>query len=92
MGIYIKGLEMPTEGGEIRIFADGSVWVNAWPTRGYMRIENASAIPVPPHGRLIDADSLGFVLMDCENADNALWRLDEAPTVIPADPAEEATT
>lgn len=48
-------------------------------------------VEVPPHGRLIDADALGFVLMDCENADQALWRLDEAPTIIPADPAEEAT-
>lgn len=58
MSVLIKGMEMPTEGGEIRIFADGSVWVNAWPTRGYMRIENASAIPVPPHGRLIEKETI----------------------------------
>lgn len=46
-------------------------------------------IPVPDHGRLIDADSLGFVLMDCENADQALWRVDEAPTIIPASKEEQ---
>ena len=57
--ILIRGMEMPKEGGKILIAADGSVWVNAWPTRGYMRMENVYAVPLPEgHGRLIDADEL----------------------------------
>lgn len=42
-------------------------------------------IEVPEHGRLIDADRLGFAMMDAANADQALAMVDDAPTVIPAD-------
>lgn len=43
--LVIRGMEMPKEGEKILIAADGSVWVNAWPTRGYMRMENVYAAP-----------------------------------------------
>ena len=57
--LVIRGIEMPKEGEKILIAAGGSVWVNAWPTRGYMRKENVYAVPLPEgHGRLIDADSM----------------------------------
>ena len=57
--ILIRGMEMPKEGEKILIAADGSVWVNAWPTRGYMRMENICAAPLPEgHGRLGDLDAL----------------------------------
>lgn len=53
-------------------------------------------VPIPPHGRLIDADALDDLLMNL--ADNectpkvfASWLSYEenAPTIIPANPAEE---
>ena len=54
MSIYIKGMEMPTDGPLIfKINPDGTVsttWKN-----GYKKY---TAVPVPPHGRLIDADAL----------------------------------
>lgn len=44
--------------------------------------------PVPPHGRLIDADALAA---KCDDPHWCVWLSDieDAPTVIPADPAEE---
>ncbi len=58
MGIYIRGMEMPIERQLIVIDSYGQVWSNEWPTRGYVRIDGAKAVPVPPHGRGIDADAL----------------------------------
>lgn len=50
MGVYINGMEMPTKGYRlILIHADGTVQSTDGET---------TAIPVPPHGRLIDADAL----------------------------------
>lgn len=87
MSIYIDGMDMPEEGGKIIIAADGSIWVNAWPTRGYMRVENAKAVPVPPHGRLIDADALAAVAGKRMGIIN-IGHIDDAPTVIEADGEE----
>lgn len=57
-GIYIHGMEMPTEGSVFVIDSAGQVWSNEWPTRGYTRLDGVTAVPIPPHGRLIDADAL----------------------------------
>lgn len=65
MSILIKGMEMPQmpatmQQGEgvpyidIRLFADGSAVITKG-ERPYFTIYNV--IPVPPHGRLIDADA-----------------------------------
>lgn len=75
MGLYIKGMEMPKEGCHhmICIYADGTVSTGG---RVY------KAVPVPPHGRLIDADALTF------EDDYYGWRdkkvVNAAPTIIPA--------
>ena len=46
MGVYIKGMEMPTKGYRlILIHADGTVQTSSGET---------TAIPVPPHGDLIN--------------------------------------
>ena len=58
MGIYISRTELPQEGTVVVIDSTGQVWSNEWPTRGYTRIDGAKAVPVPPHGILIDADAL----------------------------------
>ena len=76
-GVLIKGMEMPKDGCHhmICIYADGTVSTGG---RVYM------AVPVPPHGRLIDADALLRTAM--ENFDFVpRWMVKEAPTVIPAD-------
>lgn len=53
MSVLIKGIDMPTEYGIcIEIFPDGRV------TYEYCHPVIATAIPVPPHGDLKDADAL----------------------------------
>ena len=54
MGVYIKDMEMPKSFRDIRIYADGRIVSKSLHTYGE---EIATAIPVPPHGRLIDADA-----------------------------------
>ena len=54
MGVYIKGMEMPTPEQGVRtvnIYADGVV-------TNYAEDAIATAVPVPPHGRLGDLDKL----------------------------------
>ena len=97
MGVYIN-MEMPTAHVLFCIHPDGKVFADlegGW--REY------KAIPVPPHGRLIDADALRAEFQE-PNEENGGWRnpdealvhktgvwaaIDTAPTIIPADPAEE---
>ena len=89
MGVYIKGMEMPTAPVLFCIHPDGKVFADlegGW--REY------KAIPVPSHGDLIDAD---WVRNDIDKKRPgrsyedawALTVIDAAPTIIEADPAEE---
>ena len=62
MGVYIKGMEMPKDGFiTITVTSDGRVVGNSKKENGkfeYLDNEDiAKAVPVPPHGRLIDADA-----------------------------------
>lgn len=54
MGVYIN-MEMPKGIEDVRIYADGRVTSLALLTFGE---EIATAVPVPPHGRLGDLDEL----------------------------------
>jgi hypothetical protein len=56
MGIYIEGLEMPKIGELlcINIYPNGKVCINL----DLDCKQVATAVPVPKHGRLIDADAL----------------------------------
>lgn len=107
MSILIRGMEMPKEGFvEILICYDGTVQQTGksyridgidyyTPYVGKMPVM-CKAIPVPQHGRLIDADALKIEMMD-ENLDGYQghsWRevgqiIDDAPTVIPAEECEK---
>lgn len=91
MGIYIKGMEMPKVPTRFIIFADGRVEDEDDLAYKY------SAVPVPPHGRLIDADAL--VKMFKEKAAEhgglggimvalAAACIDAAPTIIAAEKGE----
>ena len=109
MSIYIKGMEMPKEGFvEILIRDDGTVQQTGQSYRidgtdyytpyvGEMPVIY-KAVPVPPHGRLIDADKIGltnFEIILCQKGNpykNALEmllkKIENAPTIIPAEECE----
>ena len=110
MGIYIPDMEMPKDGAfvEVLIWSDGHVTKTgdsyfAEDGKAYYRAcdwEYFSAIPVPDHGRLIDADALEqdaqSRLQICNKYDNQFQKPYEvmraialAPTVIPASREEE---
>lgn len=88
MGVYIKGMEMPTKGYRlILVHADGTVQTTDGET---------TAISVPPHGDLIDRDALEQDaqkrLLICNKNDNQFQRPYEviraialSPAVIPAE-------
>lgn len=86
--ILIKGIEMPTKGYRlILIHADGTVQTTDGET---------TAISVPPHGRLIDADALeygeAYLNGHYELGDFEIVTredIESAPTIIPA--SEEKT-
>jgi hypothetical protein len=79
MGVYIKGIEMPKGADEHRLIirANGQVIIDK---KTYW--EEAKAVPVPPHGDLIDMGALPTGRVEWEDIVNA-------PIIIPADPAEE---
>ena len=105
MGVYIEGMEMPKDGFvEIIIKADGTVQQTGQTLRlagdyfytAYVgeRPPMYKAVPVPPHGRLIDADALIRELEITEEDDHNgatllmavfLEVLKSAPTVIDAE-------
>ena len=101
-GVYIKGMEMPSIDLEWRIIRgqDGkwyAIDVNAETSDG----EWHEIVPVPPHGRLIDADALRQTMYHeafetdspMQKWDSGCWirykmfeQMEEtAPTIIPAE-------
>lgn len=93
-GVYIKGMEIPKNGMPIKafIYPDGSVRVKLQ-GGGFLGLR---AIPVPPHGRLIDADEyrdefMNGVYAECYDdpdnirANSIIDIFDSAPTIIPAE-------
>lgn len=104
MSVYIKGIEMP-KNCYVCPFCD---YVSARcdavkgtpytpPNRYEARAEWCPLVPVPPHGRLIDADALNYTMLYKENWMSgtgveapAVWRkdIDDAPTIIPAEGGE----
>lgn len=92
-GVYIPGMEMPEDKVVcLLVCPDGRVTVKTLSGFG----EDYKAIPVPDHGRLIDADTLS--LFKETRTDTRTGRYEElvsmaavrnVKTIIPADPAEE---
>ncbi len=59
MSILIKGVEMSADGRLFAVIIDTASGTVAIPKDGfYEAVDGAEAVPVPPHGRLIDADAL----------------------------------
>lgn len=63
MSVYIKGMEMPDKCGHCRFASafDCGVTGNFISTHS-IRQPDCPLVPVPEHGRLIDADALGISL------------------------------
>ena len=98
MSIIIEGMEMPKEGFvEILVRDDGTVQQ----TGQSYRIDGTDyytpyvgemptiykAVPVPPHGRLIDTDAVSLDGGPYEYDEWCKWALEQyqdAPTIIPA--------
>ena len=82
MGIYIKGMEMPKVPTRFIIFDDGRVEDEDDSAYKY------SAVPVPPHGELIDRDKFRETMFIGEQClyswDEIEDAIDYAPTIIPA--------
>ena len=84
MSVLIKGMDKETA---VRICAYTGV-----------RMDDSDFVPVPPHGRLIDADALREDWL--ENGENEyiydtnaiLCSLDAAPTIIPAEEEKNINT
>lgn len=104
--ILIKGIGMPTDCALLlKIFPDGSVGVPVhlnW--AGTMVVNDAEAVPVQPHGRLIDADAFAIRIEEEAKKFVAMNEYDSglrtgyraaikaaklAPTIIPAEPPKE---
>ena len=87
MSVYIKGMEMPFGCGECP-FVEGSVvsgeLLLICKANGKLyggKPGDCPLVPVPDHGRLIDADAL----LATERETFEDYHISEAPTIIPAD-------
>lgn len=109
MSVYIKGMEMPTSCFDcpFRENTDPDTWTclvfgEKFTDRFFHREhrdERCPLVPVPEHGRLIDADKCIEIIERLRdhagNEDMAFalnWsarRAAEMPAIIPADPAKE---
>ena len=95
MSVYIKGIEMPKGYSVVvKIFPDGRVGMV--PYIQYFKadlIEGAQAVPVPPHGRLINEKDIipkdGYIIAD-GMACISVKDIANAPTIIPASEEGEA--
>ena len=92
MGVYIKGMEMPTSCFDtVLLCNDGRVFM--YKNGGW--VKSGAAVPVPPHGRLIDADALptydkpiGKMMMFGGEYVYTQTAIDNAPTIIEAEEGE----
>ena len=86
MALYIKGMEMPTEGYiDVRIKCNGTA---SFAIADNLYIKAVEAVPVPPHGRLIDADALIFNIGDVPYKGSVKRALLSAPTIVQAEEGE----
>ena len=103
MGVYIKGMEMPKSCWDCYFQDCGNCILNAHKVVDKCIIEDRTdddcpLVPVPPHGRLIDADVAEVISFAEEEADGkdfmdgilyaADW-ISKQPTIIPASGGNE---
>lgn len=94
MSILIKGMEMPKPGQIVLVEIDENGDVFAAYDGGRTKLTQHKAVPVPPHGRLIDADALkkehlsGDLDLFAQRW-SFLKDVNHAPTIIPAEEEDE---
>ena len=89
MSILIKGMEMPRKCIRCPVNLYGRCLVNdekdiSKAAADAVRDEDCPLVPVPPHGRLIDADALTYNVGDVPYKGSVRRVLLSAPTIIPA--------
>lgn len=107
MGVYIKGMKMPTSCYDCNCFirdSDGSDYCCLLMQDiedNHKRDDDCPLIPVPPHGRLIDADALqksieyvagldwNINVGASKGLEAAAYMVEDAMTIIPADKGGE---
>jgi len=93
MGVYIRGMEMPKNCDDCLLGSDcpHDQSIDGYKMQG-CRPRTCPLTPVPPHGRLIDADALTTstaVPLDGESYQYAhIDNIKAAPTIIPAEEGE----
>lgn len=102
MSILIKGMEMPEAGEHVlllHVYHDGTASIIG--AHRHYKNEPFEIVPVPPHGRLIDADAvtdaamediLGWEDAGCDRSDYRAFLdnyIEDAPTIIPAERGSE---
>ena len=95
-GIYIPNAQIPQFGHRISVLSDGHAYYEDM-KNPYLDL--GEIVPVPDHGRLIDADALAGLFRAKVAGEKGLGPLmvnlaalciDNAPTIIPADKEGEA--
>ncbi len=111
MGVYIKGMEMPTRCAECRLstvhsfndrpLCDVLVEYMSYGEWEAKRLDNCPLVEIPPHGALIDWAELWVeinkicdrrdagIITDLACLQQILSAARHAPTILPAEPAEE---
>lgn len=95
MGVYIRGMEMPKDGtfNIVYIYPEGHVSMPFW-GKGVQIVQGINAVPIPPHGRLIDADKLcelcGIMADNSDDIFKSIWNqfkttVEWCPTITPAE-------
>ena len=97
MSVLIRGMKMPKSCSRCFCMALCRLWKNIMHPE-FNRHRNCPLAPVPPHGRLIDADALWVetnkicdrrdagIITDLTCLQQILSALRHAPTIIPAEP------
>ena len=108
MSVLIKGMEMPTSCGDCKAFVCYRQWAGdvgdcfCGITKNDAKAKEKNAdcplVPVPPHGRLIDADALAKVMAEgiapstkdggFQHPFDIFRAISAAPTIIPAEEGE----
>lgn len=101
MSVIVRGIEMPKNCALCNFRNAGETWCpfTLQGVRGNTIPEDCPLVPVPPHGRLIEADALtraqGIHDFKYENGlmyvelGEVVSLIKAAPTIIPADKEEE---
>ena len=102
MGVYIKGMEMPTSCWECRFNAstidhhEACLLTKKAYNWGLMKPpSDCPLVPVPPHGDLIDKDATMNEILEERGEDTACWFagiVNDMPAIVPSDKAEDGET